>query len=257
MWLWSNPFHSQSLKHDVSFSLSDKHNTHLQPIIHTCAARNCQMQLAAGKCTTSIILLLKHPERHAVELGSSFGEALGFKSASLFFLYTCMVPCVIASGNPSSYILFFTLHISCSPSLLSVSRLHCVSLPLFSLSQTPSISPLFVSIHPSVSWQKMSHASSWEAKTLSPSFPLNISPLYFSSSFSMSLFSLVLTLLPALCYHVSLHPSTLFCHSTTALFPPSSLNLSHTFLSQCESHFCSYLYFLYIYLYLCVSTYEK
>lgn len=160
-----------------------------------------------------------------------------------------MVACSVAS----SFTLAFTLHHSFPPFpphtfscptfsfCVSFRRHACSPLSSFTLSascsQTLFVSSLLPSIHPSVSWQKMSHASSWEAKTLSPSLSkyifsiLLLSCLSTSLSPSSSLHTSPCSVPPS----VSLHLSALFCCSTTKLIPPSPLNFCHSFVSLCQS----------------------
>lgn len=93
--------------------------------------------------------------------------------------------------------------------------------PLPPLSPCPSPPSFPPSIHPSVSWQKMSHASSWEAKTLSLS--LNISsPCFLLPSLSLA----SLTLLSAMYRHLFLYIA-LLC-SVTPLRSSFLLPLSNS-----------------------------
>lgn len=105
---------------------------------------------------------------------------------------------------------------------------------------TLSISSLLPSIHPSVSWQKMSHASSWEAKTLPLS--LNISSLYFSSPVFLCLFlppsPSLSPSLSALYRHLFLH---VYLLCSVALSSFLSQFLSVSLKVRLISHLCFYL----------------
>lgn len=226
--------------------LFPKH-THVHVHNHT----RVRQQTAAGKSAAYIIL--SHSHTHIHPWGKFSGTwkqlrwALGFISVSLFFRCTCVVACKMACGNSFSSILFSTLH---HPSLSVLSPFPCLSpssvtLALPSLpSSAPSLlfpalstpppppPPFLVSIHPSVSWQKMSHASSWEAKTLSPSFSKYIFSTLLHRSLSVS-FSLVLTHLSALYHHLFL--CILLLCSVTPLQSPCLLHLSISLTRFCFS----------------------
>lgn len=139
-----------------------------------------------------------------------------------FFQFTCVVA---YAGHPLSIFHFPSSHILRSPflSLCPLSSSHSPLSFLFHPSPPVHLLPpsLLASILPSVSWQKMSHASSWEAKTLSLS--LNISSPYFSSPVFLSA---SLTLLSAMYHHLFLYIA-LLC-SVTPLRSSFLLPLSNS-----------------------------
>lgn len=238
MRLWSNPFHPQSLNHSMFLvHIYTMHSytqsyTHVQQQTDKCSWLQANLPLISSFCSNIL--------RHAVGLGSSFGEALGFKSVSLFFLVY----------------MYGYMHGSRWKPILFYSIFHPSSLPFPSTVSLGSLLPVpdsvhlppFVSIHPSVSWQKMSHASSWEAKTLSPSFPLNISLLYFSSTVFLSLFR-SFSHFSLLCVTICFSASLYFVLSVHDRAPSSSFSqlISHVSESVWKSyyHFCYRLYFEY------------
>lgn len=238
-------------------------HTHVHVHNHT----RVRQQTAAGKSAAYIILSHSHthtytPGGSSAGLGSSWDGPWALYLSLCFFgvhvwlhvkwpvethsLLFCFPPFITPLSlsvlspfpclSPSSVTLALPSLPSSAPSLL---------FPALSTPPPPP-PPFLVSIHPSVSWQKMSHASSWEAKTLSPSFSKYIFSTLLHRSLSVS-FSLVLTHLSALYHHLFL--CILLLCSVTPLRSPCLLHLSISLTRFCFSlsvwksdcRLCSYL----------------